>query len=183
VVAAVTAINWYGASATEPVGQSAQDSTGIIFNREDSKAGTSVNAGVPIPMATSTLYSWPKLVALVVTAIGDTNIANRRFSLSGALPLGVHWFVRGLAAYVQPAPFADNLTTNGALPSDGGAAFSEASPTNTPVYDAASVSTAATGRNGGFCQMLAGLDGTYQSSGGVAGTIPLPPYRLMYDEA
>lgn len=297
MVAAVTQIQWFGGSPTEPVGVSAQDAIGLIFNREDSRTGTAISAGVPIPSAASTLYSWPKLLALAVMQTGTTTISNRRLSLAGPMPTGMHMYVRGLSAYVQPQPLIDNLINDatpptepapvvapglidnvggGALsaqtlwvqvtyvglgggettgspivsravalndsltiaspPADAGAAgwyayvgvgatqppatamyrqqgtptplgtaltltadptnvgltvpllntaaaFIEALPTNTPVFDASGVSSASTGRNGGFCQLVAGIDSQYASSGIGAGTIPLPNYRFVYDEA
>jgi hypothetical protein len=299
MVAAVVQLAWFGGSATEPAPTNAEDNAGITFNREDSKAGNSVAAGVPIPTSPATNYSWPKLVALNVTTAGTTTISNRRMSLVSSIGTGLHWLVRGLSAYVQPAQVAadagsDNVvpalaapsaapgltaggsggtwaaatawvkvtyvgvgggetlpsavasvavaangtltiasppavagasgwyayvgtgasepadtakyrqqaagspsslgtslvltaspTTSGAVVPTAGTALAWATATqNTPyVYDAAGVSSAATGRNGGFCQMVLSIDSTYQSSGGQSGTPALPQYRITYDES
>src|SRR5437868_2457459 len=111
MAAAVTQLQWFGASATEPAGVNAEDTAGIVFNREDSKAGNSVPAALPIPLVAGTVYSWPKQVALVVTAAGTTNIANRRISPASVLPTGLHWYVKG-QAYAQSASLGADASTD-----------------------------------------------------------------------
>jgi hypothetical protein len=41
-----------------------------------------------LPIQLGTAYSWPKLVALEVTAIRDTSIANRRIGLADLFASG-----------------------------------------------------------------------------------------------
>lgn len=181
MVAATTRISWYGGAAAEPAGADAEDNQGITFNRADSKSGNSVTVAVPIPLAAATTYSWPKLVALEVTQVGTTLIANRRFSLAAAMPQGLHWYVQALTAYVQPA--AADMPADAVADAAVPAGYVEATQNALAVYDAASISSAALGRNGKFARCLAGVDSRYASNGGVAGTIVLPAYRLTYDEA
>lgn len=180
MAAATTRISWYGGAAAEPAGVTAEDNAGIVFNREDSKANNSVLVAVPIPLVAGTVYSWPKLVALEVMVAGTTTISNRRISLAAPPPIGVHWYVKAQAAYVQPsaAGMPADAATDAAVP----AGYTEVTAAALVVFDVAAVSSAALGRNGGFAQVLQGIDSQYAANGGQAGLIPDPTYRLTYDE-
>jgi len=182
VVAATVRLSWYGASPTEPSGITAEDNAGIVFNRENSKAGTSVTAGLPIPVIPSTIYSWRKIVALEVTAVGTTDLANRRISIASPWPAGLHLYMMPLATYADPAlgtKPTDNLTTDAVVPSG----YTEVVFPILTVYDATTIASTSLGRNGDFCAMVLGVDSAYAAGGGLAGSIPIPVYRLTYDEA
>src|SRR5215216_1014959 len=180
MVAATTRLSWYGGSDAEPVGITAEDNAGITFNREDSKSGNPVTSALPIPLTAATFYSWPKLVALEVTVAGTTSIANRRIGIASPMPTGTHLYVQGLSAYARPAAaqMPADAGTDAAVP----AGYTETFQNTPVVYHAASVSTAATGRNGYFARLLLGIDSQYAATGGVNGTVALPTYRLTFDE-
>lgn len=179
MVAAAVRISWYGGSASEPAGVNAEDNAGIVFNREDSKAGLAIASGVPLPLAPATNYSWPKLLALEVTGVGTTGIANRRISLTAPMPTGTHWYAQNLTAYQQPASVGPDAATDATPPG----AYTEVTSTALFQWDNTSVSTAALGRNGNFCRNVFGVDSQYAAGGGSQGTLALPTYRLSYDEA
>ena len=181
MVAATTRISWYGASPTEPASIDAEDNAGITFTREDSKSGNPVTSAIPIPLVSGTVFSWPKLVALEVMAVGTTTIANRRISPSGPMPTGVHWYVKGLAVYDQPG--VSNMPADHAANAHVPAGYTEATQTVPVVYDATAIVSTSLGRNGNFASMVLGIDELYGAAAGISGTIPLPTYRLSYDEA
>lgn len=165
--------SYYGGAAGEPAGVTAE--TGIKFNREDTQTGTT--SPVPIPTATGTNYSWIKLLALEVTGAAATTLSNRKVALASSPTTGLKVHFKYAAAYAQPAsgsmPSASG--SNGAVP----ATYTEV--TTTPqTYDSASVSGNSTGRNGGFCQLVLGVDYSYAGGGGQA---TLPNILLSYDEA
>lgn len=165
--------DYYGANASEPAGVTAE--TGAKMGRDDTETGTTV---VPIPNVTGTNFSWYKQFALDVTGTGSTNISNRNVALSGAASTGLFLFFKAAASYVQAA--------SGNKPADSGsngntpAGYTLLS-TSKAVYDAASVSSGSTGRNGGFCLIVMGVDNTYV--GGAGSAISLPNALLYYDEA
>lgn len=173
-MAATVQASYYGASASEPAGVSAE--TGIKMNREDSQSGSTPTQ---IPPATGTNYSWYKMLALQVTGAAATVISNRKVGLaaSPSMPTGVEVYFKGSATYVQ--------ATNANRPADVTSA-----PPNTPagytllsttsqVYDSQSL-TANSGRNGNFCYIVLALDSTYAAGGGAA---TLPNLLIYYDEA
>lgn len=172
-MAATVRGDYYGASATEPAGVTAE--TGIKWNREDSETGTTP---IPIPNATGTNYSWYKLLALDVTATAATNITNRRVSLASTATTGLFLYFQDQVTYTQPS--SGNKPTdsgsNGATP----AGYTLMS-TSLQVWDNTSHSTGSSGRNGDFCQIAFGVDNTY--TGGAGSAISLPNLTLTYDEA
>lgn len=166
--------DYYGASATEPAGVTAE--TGIKWNREDSETGSSTP--IPIPTATGTNYSWYKMLALDVTATASTNISNRRISLASSPSTGLFIFFKGSGTYTQ--------ATSGNKPADSGSNGAVPSTytqvtTSTQVYDSASVSAGSTGRNGNFCYLVFGVDNTF--TGGAGSATALPNLTFTYDEA
>src|SRR5512144_3017156 len=99
-MAATLRVSYFGGASTEPSGSSAE-STGICFNREDTRSGTT--GTIPIPTTTAgTNYSCPKLLALEVTTTGTTNIDNRCVARSSAPPAGLILYWTSSSGYVQP---------------------------------------------------------------------------------
>jgi hypothetical protein len=174
-MAAVIRASYFGGSAGEPAGASAEG--GIKWNREDSQSGATTN--VPVPTATGTNYSWLKNLALEVTTVANpvTSITNRRIAIAGAQLAGVtqHWKA---AAYVQAA--VGNMPgaagTNDAVPS------TYTLITTTPtVYDNNAASGGTLGRNGSMLQVVTGVSFLFTAGGGSAHA--LPNLQLTYDEA
>lgn len=151
--------------------------SGFKYNREDTISGTTP---IPIPTATGTNYSWIKWLCLAVTTTGTTSMSNRRIQLSATESAGLGIFFQGNATYAQ--------ATSGTMPSASGsdgpavpAGFTRAT-NSTQVYDSATVSTSATGRNGNYCETCLGVDhGNY--AGGAGNAVALPDVRGVYDEA
>src|SRR5688572_13479213 len=98
-MAATVRVDYYGASASEPAGSTAE--SGITFNLEDTKTGTT--APVQIPTATGTNFSWLKQIALNVTASDSTTLSNRRIKMNSSPTTGlaIHFLQSG--TYVQAA--------------------------------------------------------------------------------
>lgn len=175
MAAAVVRASYYGASATEPAGVTAE--TGIKFNREDTQVGTT--GPIPIPNAAATNFSWYKQLALEVTTIGTTNITNRTVKQASAPSAGLKLHFKYAATYAQASGAnkpADDGTTNDVTPTGYTAMTGTAQG-----YDAASVSTGSTGRNGGFCLVALGV--SYLYTGGAGSAVALPNIELGYDEA
>ncbi len=175
MAAAVVRASYFGASATEPAGVSAE--TGIKFNREDTQVGTT--GPIPIPSTTGTNFSWIKNLALEVTTAGTTSITNRTVRFASAPTTGIKGHFKYSATYAQPA--------SGNKPADDGAT-NDVTPTGFTVltavgqgYDAASVATSSLGRNGGFCVLVLGVSNLY--TGGAGSAVALPNIELGYDEA
>ncbi|GEM_PF-7060248 len=172
-MAATVRASYYGASATEPAGVTAE--TGIKMNREDTQSGTTA---IPVPTTTGTNYSWIKQIALEVTATAATNISNRKISQASTPATGLAYFFKAAASYTQASsanmPAASG--SNGATPTG----YTAMSGTG-QVFDSTSVSAGSTGRNGGFCVLVLGVDNTY--TGGAGSAIALPNLLLQYDEA
>ena len=173
-MAATVRASYYGASASEPAGATAE--TGITFNREDTQTGTTP---IPIPNATGTNYSWLKNLALQVTTAAATAITNRKIALASNPSTGLTVHFKAAATYAQAATGnkpTDNATTNDAVPSG----YTQMT-TTAQVFDAASVSGNSTGRNGGFAQVLLGASNAF--TGGANSATALPNMLMSYDEA
>jgi hypothetical protein len=154
----------------------ANGEAGFCFSREDTVSGTTP---VPVPSTTGTNYSWLKWILLNVTVAGTTSITNRRVQLSTTETAGLAIFFRGTATYAQAT--SGNMPPASAL--NGPAiptTFARANSTQ-QVYDAASVATSGTGRNGQYCELVAAVDSTFAGADGTA--IPMPDIRLVYDES
>lgn len=181
-MAATVRADYYGASASEPAGVTAE--SGIKFNREDTQVGTSpvpIPTNPPTPSATN--YSWIKQLALNVTASSATTINNRRVYLSGAPATGLYPFFKGAATYVQAASGnkpTDDATTNGAVPS-GYTALTATTLGTAHVWAATGVSAGSTGRNGDFLVLLLGVGVNF--TGGAGASTSVPTFSLAYDEA
>src|SRR5262245_12048492 len=163
-------LDYFGGSASEPTGVSAE--TGFVFNREDSQSGTTTP--VPKPTATGTNYSWKKNLALKVTAATATSISNRTARWGTSPTSGLFGYFKDDPTYSQPASGnkPTDSGTNGATP-----ATYTALTTTGQSYQATSVSAGSTGRNGDFCVVVAGIDNTYA---GAAGSIALPDLIVGY---
>lgn len=172
-MAATVRADYYGASASEPAGVTAE--TGIKLARADAETSTTPT---PIPTSTGTNYSWYMLLSLDVTGTGATAITNRRIAAASSFATGILVFFKDQSTYTQP--------TSGNKPTDSGSAGPATPSTYTNVttsnqlWDNGSVSTGSTGRNGHFVQIAGGVDNSYAGGGGNAS---LPNLNLVYDEA
>lgn len=160
-----------GATATY-----ANAETGIVFNREDTLAGTTP---IPIPTSTGTNYSWIKNLCLSVTATSTTTISNRAIAMASTPTTGLTMDFKSLAvaSYAQAA--AGNMPAaagaNGAVPSTY-----TAMTTANQIWDATSVSTGSTGVNGNLVVCVMGVDFSY--TGGAGASIVAPTLNFSYNE-
>lgn len=174
-MAATVRASYYGASASEPAGATAE--SGIKWGLTDTQ-----NSATPvqIPQASGTNFSWYKQLALEVTATSATSISNRKVAIASlpGMPSGLKEHFKAGASYVQASGAnkpTDDGTTNGVTPSG------YTTLTTTPAtYDAAGVSAGSAGRNGGFAVVVIGVDNTFA---GGAGTATMPDLKVSYDEA
>jgi hypothetical protein len=171
-MAATIRCSYYGASASEPAGVTAE--TGIKLARADAQTSTTPT---PIPTSTGTNYSWYMLLAFEVTGTGATSISNRRIAAASSFTSGILIFFKDQATYTQPS--------SGNKPTDSGSAGPATPSTYTNVttsnqlWDNTSTSTGTTGRKGDFCQIVGGVDNSYAGGGGNAA---LPNLSMVYDE-
>lgn len=151
--------------------------TGIIYNQEASLAGTA--ARVPWPTATGTVFSWPKVFRVEVTAPDATTLSNLRIDYEGSAPatgLALWWKDDG-ATYHQATGEADAPSSaNGATPA--GYSALPASPTQ---YDSGSHSAGTIGGKGDYFRVALGVSNTY--AGGAGEAIALPDLRITLDES
>lgn len=170
--------DYYGASGSEPAGSTAE--TGIVFNREDSKTGTTP---IPIPTSTGTNYSWRKNLALNVTGAGATTISNRRVYLSALPSTGLSLFWKASNTYTQSssADAPSDVTSGNAVTPSTYSALTATTLGTAQVWDNASVSAGSTGRNGQFLVLLLGVGANF--AGGAGSGTALPTVNLAYDEA
>lgn len=171
-MAATVRCSYYGASATEPAGVTAE--TGIKLARADAQTSTTPT---PIPTATGTNFSWYMLLALEVTVAGATAITNRNIKAASAFTTGLEVCFKDQATYTQPsgANKPADAGTNGNVPTG----YTGVTTSN-QLWDNTSHSTGSTGRNGDFCQIAGGVDNTFTGGGGNAA---LPDLDFTYDEA
>ncbi len=150
--------------------------TGIKYNREETLAGTT--APIPRPIAAGTAYSWPKVVALEVTATAATTISNRKLHISAAEAAGLEIFYRDDGAvYTRSTANADaDAGTDGATPTGYTSA-----PTAATVYDTASTSAGSLIRIGDYISLALAVSNTY--AGGAGTAIALPDVIFTYDES
>lgn len=151
--------------------------TGIVYNQEESLAGTT--APIPRPTATGTEFSWPKVFRVEVTGTDSTTLSNLRVSYDGSAPaagLALWWKDDG-ASYTQVAAEADSPSgSNGATPTG----YNDL--TATPeVYDATGASAGTTGGKGDYFRVALGIDNTY--AGGAGSDIALPDLEVTLDES
>lgn len=173
-MAATLEFDYYGASSTEPTGANAE--SGFKFAREDTQSGSATN--IPIPTATGQNFSWYKLFALKVTAIGGT-LTNFTAKLNTAPTTGFRLWFKSLASYTQPTGAnkpVDDGTANGAAPS-GYTALS----TSIQQWYAGPISGGTTGRKGDFLALVLGVGFDYAGSGGI--NAGLPNITISYDES
>ncbi len=172
-MAATVRVSWYGASAIEPAGVTAE--TGIKYSRENNQSGST--APIPIPTTTGTNYSWVKLMALEVTGADATTGTNYTIRRTGAPTGGLELFFKGVASYTNPT------TGPGDSGSDGPAtpATYTVFTASAQQYDAGGDSLNSTGRMGDFADTVMGVDSSYAGGGGTA--IALPDIEFGYDEA
>lgn len=172
---AVIRISYYGASATEPAGVTAE--AGFCYNRSDTRAGTTA---VPQPAATGTAFSHVQQLALEVTTIGTTTIGTLQVRLGTSLTAGLTVGFLGNATYLNQTGgtgAGSDSGSNGAVPSGY-----TAMTTSYQTYDATTgISTGSTGRKGTFCRCVGGVDNSY--SGGAGTGIAMPNHLITYTEA
>lgn len=183
-MAATIRMSYYGASAGEPAGATAE--TGITFSLSDAKAPAASVSPITKPATTGTNYSWIMLLALEVTGTAATTINNRKIRFASAVTAGLQSFWGDQATYRRPA--AGSLPTasgsNGpATPTPAGAGAPgsyTAFTTSLVQFDNTSVSAGSTGRNGHFAELVFGVDSSYAGGGGAA---TLPNIEVSYDES
>jgi hypothetical protein len=179
--AATVRASWYGGSATEPAGVTAE--TGVALSKSDVQVGTTPTT---VPTTTGSNYSWVQQVALEVTgaASPSTTLSNATVKLSGTPTAGTLVFYKANSSFV-------NQTGGSGGPADVGTE-SSGSPTTPATY--AIVTTSAvqydamgsagnggtTGRKSIFADLLFGMCSAYS---GAPGSLTLPNGILSYDEA
>lgn len=172
-MAATVRLDYYGASATEPAGVTAE--SGFKYNRADSQSGTTP---IPKPTATGTAFSHVKQLALNVTASFASAITDRGIKLSSSLTSGLTVGFLGHATYLDQTGgtgAGSDSGSNGAVPSGYTAVT-----TSNQTWHAGSVSAGSTGRNGNFCRLVLGVDNTY--AGGAGSAIAIPDHVAQYTE-
>lgn len=172
-MAATVRVDYYGASASEPAGVTAE--TGLTFNREDTRIGTT--NPVPIPSVTGTAFSWIKQIALNVTSADATTLSNRRIKANSSPTTGLGLHFLGNATYVQPSSGnkpADS-GSNGATP-----AGYTAMTTSYQAWDTGADSAGSTGRNGDFARLIGAVANNFAGGGGSSA---MPNIGIAYDEA
>lgn len=151
--------------------------TGARYNREESLAGATTP--VPVPVATGTNFSWPKVFRLEVTTIdAATSISNFRHRISAATGTGLKlWFIDNGVTYTQVAAVAAaDSGTNDSTP-----AGYTAAPTTDTVYDAVSYPAGTVGGKGDYIRYALGVSNLYV--GGAGSAVALPSLVVSYDEA
>lgn len=183
-MAATVRADYYGGSAGEPAGVSAE--TGIVYSLSDAQAPASGTAPISKPAGAGTAFSYIMLLALNVTASAATSLFNRTIAFGSVVTSGSTVFFADQPTYRQPSggnhPAPDGSDGPATpSPAGGGAPGSYAEITTTPQgWDASSVSAGVTGRNGDFVELVFGVDSTYA---GGSGRETLPDHSLAYDEA
>ncbi len=176
--------SYYGASASEPAGVSAEG--GVTFSESDAQAPAAGVSPVQIPGSTGTAYSWIMLLALEVTATAATTISNRKIKLASSMTSGLALFFAQQPTYRRPASGnapADSGSAGPATPTPVGAdapGSYTAMTTSLQTWDSGSDSAGATGRSGDFVELVFAVDNSYAGGGGQAS---LPNLNLSYDEA
>lgn len=150
--------------------------TGAKYGLEESLAGATTP--IPVPTATGTNFSWPKVFRYEVTTIdAATSIGNFRHRISAAPATGLKlWFRDDGATYVRStAVAAASSGTNDFTP----AGYTTA-PTSDTVYDAASYSAGTTGGKGDYLSYALGVSALY--TGGANSATALPSLITTIDE-
>ncbi len=172
-MAATIEFDYFGASATEPAGVSAE--AGWKMNREDTQSGTTP---IPIPTALGQNFSWYKQFALKVTVAGGS-LSNFTIKMNSAPTAGCREWWKSAATYVQASGAnkpADDATANGNAPTG----YTAVSQTAQQWY-AGPISGGTTGRKGDFLLIALGIG--YDYTGGGNSNLALPNMTATYDEA
>lgn len=183
MAAATIRASYYGASAGEPAGVTAE--TGITFSKSDAQVPAAGTAPVSIPVATGTNYSWIMLLAFEVTGTGTTTINNRTVKYASSVTAGSAVFFGNTSTYRQPASGnkpTDSGSNGPATPTPAGSnapGSYTALTTSAQQWDNTSTVTSSTGRKGNFCELVYGVDFTYAGGGGQEA---LPNLTMQYDE-
>ncbi len=182
-MAATVRASYYGASAGEPAGVTAE--TGITFSESDAQAPAAGTSPITIPAATGTDFSWIMLLALEVTATDSTTGTNFDFRRATAPSAGLELWADNQPTYRQPASGNNppSQGSNGADPVPTGAgspADYAAATTSFAVYDATGASFGTTGRKGDFLECVLAVDNLFLGGGGQAA---FPDIEIQYDEA
>lgn len=161
--------SWYGGSASEPAGVTAE--TGVVISTSDAEAPGVGTAPILHPSATGTNFSYPMLLALEVTVTSATAITDRTIAASGAFTTGLGFFFADQPTYRQPGsgnqPAASG--SNGATPTPRGtsAPGSYTGITTSPQgWDATSHSAGAAGRNGDFVELVGSVSNNFAGGSG-----------------
>ncbi len=144
------------------------------FGTDDNVQST---ATLSIPTATGTNYSYWKNFYLDVTVAASTTteITNRRISMGSSITAGLGLFFKAnTGAYSQGSSTTSSGSNGPATPSGY-----TAMTTSTQVYDSSNAASTSTGKNGGYAQVILGVDATYA---GGPGSTTLPNIVLTYDE-
>ena len=174
---AVVRVSWYGASATEPAGVTAE--SGVSLDRSDSQQGSEP---VLLPTTTpGTSYSFIKQVALEVLTTAATTLSNGSVRATAVMPPGIAWMYKASDTYQGtaggPPASLEESGSNPAVPSGF------AVPTTSPaVYSTLGMSTGTTGRKGPFVQLVGGLSREYARLWAAHGIVKLPSLVMSYDE-
>lgn len=176
-------VSYFGASASEPAGATAE--TGITFSQSDAQVPAAGTSPIPIPTATGTNYSWIMLLAFEVTATSTTSINNRTVKLATSITSGLALFFGNTSTYRRPASGnkpADSGSAGPATPTPTGTSAPgsyTALTTSAQQWDNTTTATSSTGRKGNFCELVFGVDNSYAGGGGQAS---LPNLTFTYDE-
>jgi len=183
MAAATIRASYYGASAGEPAGVTAE--TGITFSKSDAQVPSAGTSPVSIPTATGTNYSWIMLLAFEVTVTGTTSINNRTIKYASSVTSGSAVFFGNTATYRQPASGnkpTDSGSAGPATPTPAGAnapGSYTALTTSAQQWDNTTSATSSTGRKGNFCELVYGVDNSFAGGGGQEA---LPNLTMTYDE-
>lgn len=177
-MAAVVRFDYYGASASEPAGVTAE--SGWKFNRADTQSGTDP---IPIPTATGQNFSWHKNFALNVTTQFASNISNFTIKAASSYDVIGPPDLRGLrlnfksnSSYVQSALVAATAGND-----DTPSGYTGLVTTSPQQWYAGPVSANSTGRKGDFLVMCLGVGYDYTQGGN--SNFTLPNMTAAYDEA
>lgn len=177
MASATIRVAYYGEAATTPAGTSGE-TTGITFNRADSRSGSS--GPVPIPTAAGTNYSWNKYLALEVTSTGTTSVENRQVARSSAPPAGLLMYWATTSAYTQPSTVISAGAGDDADP-DAATTGWTALTTTYSAYSTASATTVV-GISGNYAKLVLGVSSTATYLGGPSTAVVLPDILFQYDE-
>lgn len=182
-MAATVTFYYYGASASEPAGASAEG--GWKFNREDTQSGTTP---IPIPTATGQNFSWHKNFAFNVSGTG-TNLSNFTIKAASAynvtgppnlVGLRLWWAAKSTYTQSTSAHLTDSASSNSTAPTNDMSVTFAAVTTTAQQWYAGPIAAGA-GRKGDFLYLALGVGYDYVQGGN--SNFTLPNMTAAYDEA